>query len=271
MFTAPIVVGVDGSPVGLRAVDLAVREAEIRDRPLQVVFADTGQPGAESAQVVQAALDRITARSPVPATGEIVADSPVAALVQESEHAALIVVGHRGQGGIPTLALGSVARNVATHARCPVLVARGAPDAAGPVLVGVHCSPHGDPAVGFAFEEASLRGAEVVALHAWTGPVCTGAGDMLPLVYDPDVVAADQARVLAESLAGWQTKYPDVVVHRRLVCARPGSALVEASGQAQLVVVGAHGHRAVTGWLIGSVTHVLLHQAGCPVAVVRPA
>ena len=126
-------------------------------------------------------------------------------------------------------------------------------------------------AVGFAFEEAALRGAELLALHAWTGPVSTGPGDMLPLVYDPADVAADETRVLAEALAGWQTKYPDVTVHRRPVRAHAATALVEATGSAQLLVVGTHGHRAVPGWLVGSVTHALLHKARCPIVVVRQA
>ena len=115
----------------------------------------------------------------------------------------------------------------------------------------------------------ALRGTGLVALHAWTGPVSTGRGDMLPLVYDPTLVAAEEERVLAEALAGWQGKYPDVTVHRRLVRGHTGRALVEATRDARLVVVGRHGHRAVSGWLVGSVTHALLHQARCPVAVIR--
>jgi nucleotide-binding universal stress UspA family protein len=91
---------------------------------------------------------------------------------------------------------------------------------------------------------------------------------MLPLVYDPAEVAAEETRILAEALAGWQTRYPDVTVHQRLIRAHAGRALVEATGRAQLVVVGTHGHQAGTGWLVGSVTHTLLHQAHCPILVV---
>ena len=92
---------------------------------------------------------------------------------------------------------------------------------------------------------------------------------MLPLVYDPDEVAAQEARVLAETLAGWQTKYPDMAVHRRVIRGRAGPVLVEASARSRLVVVGAHGHRAGAGWLLGSTTHLVVHQARCPVAVVH--
>jgi nucleotide-binding universal stress UspA family protein len=229
------------------------------------VYADSWAT-AEPREAVDAALARI---SSVPATGEIVVGNPTAVLVRESQRAALLVVGHRGRSDLPLPRLGSVARQVAAHAACPVLVTRGTLDAAGEVLVGVDGSPRNDAAVGFGFEEAALRGVDLLALHAWRGPVSTGPGDMLPLVYDPADVAAEEARVLAEALAGWQAKYPEVTVIRRLVRRHAASALVAATARAQLVVVGAHGHRAVTGWLVGSVTHALLHQAACPIVVVR--
>jgi nucleotide-binding universal stress UspA family protein len=275
MTAAPIVVGVAGSPAGLRAVDLAVREAELRHRPLRLVHADTwathpawvdvapsgpvaARLDTEPRRALREALDRVAATSSVAVTGEVRTGSPTSALVRESQSAALVVVGP-----------GPVARNVATHAHCPVLVAREVVDPGGHVLVGVHGSAHSDAAVGFAFEAAALRGAELLALHTWTGPASGGPGDMRPLVYEPDMVEAAEARVLAESLAGWQTKYPDVVVHRRVIRARPGPVLVGATGRAQLVVVGAHGHRGVPGWLLGSTSHLLLHQARCPLAVVH--
>jgi nucleotide-binding universal stress UspA family protein len=237
MTTNPIVVGVDGSPAALRALDLAAGEARRRDLPLRIVHAER--------------------------------ESPVAVLVRESRRAALLVVGHGRRVDLHLPGLGSVARQVAAHATCPVLVARGAPDGTGDVLVGVDGSPGCDAAIGFGFEEAALHGTGLVALHAWTGPVSTGPGDMLPLVYDPALVAGEEERVLAEALAGWPAKYPDVTVHRKLVRGHAGRALVEATRDARLVVVGRHGHRAVPGWLVGSVTHALLHQAHCPIAVIR--
>src|SRR5947209_2809609 len=104
----PIVVGVDGSVVGLRAVDLAVREAGLRHRPVRVVYADscahppTGEEaanlGVEPRRAVQEALDRIAASSSVPASGGVLGGEPAAVLVEESRRAALVVVGHCGEG-----------------------------------------------------------------------------------------------------------------------------------------------------------------------------
>lgn len=271
MTTDPVVVGVDGSPAALLAVHLAVREARLRNLPLLIVFArstDAPPPAADARRAVDEAL--AMAGAAVPAEAAILDGRPAAVLVHESRRAALLIVGPGRRMDLRLPGLGSVARELATHAACPVLVARGEPDHARDVLVGVDGSPAGDPAVSFGFEEAALRGTGLVALHAWTGPVSTDPGDMLPLVYDPAVVAAGEARILAEALVGWQAKYPDVSVHQRLVRRPAGRALVQASQAAGLAVVGRHGHRAWPDWLVGSVTHALLHQAHCPVAVVGP-
>jgi nucleotide-binding universal stress UspA family protein len=93
---------------------------------------------------------------------------------------------------------------------------------------------------------------------------------MAPLV-DWDAVQADEREVLAERLAGWSEKYPDVPVHRLVVRDRPAHALVDESGRAQLVVVGSRGRGGFTGLLMGSVSQALLHHAHCPVAVVSGA
>jgi nucleotide-binding universal stress UspA family protein len=82
-------------------------------------------------------------------------------------------------------------------------------------------------------------------------------------------VEGDEARVLAEALAGWADKYPDVVVRQRLVRRGPRRALIDASRRAQLVVVGTRGRGGFAGLLLGSVSQALLHHAAGPVVVVR--
>jgi nucleotide-binding universal stress UspA family protein len=76
--------------------------------------------------------------------------------------------------------------------------------------------------------------------------------------------------VLAERLAGWGEKYPDVRVQRVVTRDRPARALVDESRRAQLVVVGSRGRGAAAGLLLGSVSHAVLYRAHCSVAVVRP-
>jgi nucleotide-binding universal stress UspA family protein len=82
--------------------------------------------------------------------------------------------------------------------------------------------------------------------------------------------ASAEDAVLAERLAGWGQKFPQVAVRRRVVRDGAVRALVDASAGAQLVVVGSRGRGNAVGLLLGSVSHGVLHGAHCPVAVVRP-
>lgn len=277
----PVVVGVDGSEASLAAVDLAVRMAAERHRPLRVVQAfawsaldlppEVG-PRGDAERVADRAAAHAHGLDPrVSVTSEVITGDPADVLIQQSHEAAMVVLGDRGAGGFASLLLGSVAVKVTAHANSPVVVARGEPRSDGPVVVGVDGSPTSTAATLFAAEEAAWRETNLIALHAWARPVSTGPGDMLPLVYDPDRLAAEEARVLAESVAGLGANHPDVPVERMLVEDRAATALIEQSARAQLVVVGSRGHGGFTGLLLGSVSHALLHHSDCPVAVVRPA
>ncbi|WP_200210089.1 universal stress protein [Micromonospora coerulea] len=284
---APVVVGVDGSPTALDAVRVAAREAAARHRPLRVVHAfiwplyaashgpvPAAPPDAglrqEAEKLVREAVDearKVSAELAV--TGHVVDGAAAPVLVRESRDGALLVLGHRGLGGFADLLVGSVAVHLSARADCPVLVVRGEPRADGPVVVGVDGSALSDEAIGFAFAEAAQRGTSLVAVHAWRYPRPAGPGDIVPLVYDAEELAAEEERVLAESLAGWTERYPEVPVRHRLVAATPARALVEESTNAQLTVVGAHGRGAFRGLLLGSVSHAVLHHARSPLAIVR--
>ncbi|TCB95390.1 universal stress protein [Micromonospora zingiberis] len=284
---APVVVGVDGSEIALHAVRAAAREAAYRNRPLRVVHAfiwplmgvplgpATGAPADgglrnQAEQYVAEAVAEATKTAPeVSVTGAVVDGAAAAVMLAEADDAALLVLGNRGLGGFAGLLLGSVAVQVSARAGCPVLVVRGEPRADGPVVVGVDGSPASGHAVGFAFEEASRRGVELVAVHAWLFPAPAGPGDILPLVYDLDAFRQQEERTLAGSVAGWSERHPEVPVRQLLVRGSPARALVEQSPAAQLVVVGARGRGALTGLLLGSVSHAVLHHAQAPVAVVR--
>jgi nucleotide-binding universal stress UspA family protein len=259
-----------------------------RHRPLRIVHAFVwpmlhvplgpapGAPedaGHDAERIVAHAISHARATGPagMDIAGEVVTGAATTVLLAEAREAALVVVGDRGLGGFSGLLLGSVAVQLAAHSPIPVVVVRGTEQSAGPVVVGVDGSGHSDLAVGFAFEEAAFRGAELRVVHAWIHPVAAEPGDMLPLVYDVDDVANEEARVLAEAVAGWCDRYPDVKVRQVAVRAKPRRVLIEESAGAQLLVVGARGRGGLTGLLLGSVSHAALHHARCPVAVVRHA
>jgi nucleotide-binding universal stress UspA family protein len=76
--------------------------------------------------------------------------------------------------------------------------------------------------------------------------------------------------VLAERLAGWPEKYPDVTVRRVVDRNAPVGSLLDHALGARMLVVGSRGHGGFAGMLIGSTSQALIRQATCPVLVVRP-
>jgi nucleotide-binding universal stress UspA family protein len=265
----PVVVGVDGSPTSLAAVLLAASEAVLRERPLRVVHAMDHfagpPPDVTPEQLLEEAVGAARDATPgLAVTGDVVNGRPTAVLVDESRHAPLVVIGDRGLRRLAELVVGSVAVHLVTQASCPVLVVRGDPARAGDVLLGVEDPSTDDPIIEFAFQEAALHGAAITALHA-----STHAGGTLRHPTGHDVHEADEARLLAEALAGWQQKYPDITVHRAVVHEDTREALIEASRRARLAVIGAGSRGALTGLLFGSISQAVLRHADCPIVVVR--
>lgn len=281
-----ILVGVDGSVESDAAIGFATREAVMRDEPLTLMHVvppvpdwPTPSKQAEIAEVweesARGVIERarktafaIAGESALPDLRTEVVYSPVVQmLIGASPQAQMLVVGSRGMGALGRFLLGSVSSGLVRHAHCPVAVIHdddGSADDTAPVLVGVDGSPASDEAIGLAFDEASLRGVHIVALHAWSD-----VGVFPILGMDWRDYETQGAQVLAERLAGWQEQYPDVHVQRRLVCDKPAHWLIEESQNAQLVVVGSHGRGGFPGMLLGSVSSALAQSAKAPLIIVR--
>ncbi|MEV5721256.1 universal stress protein [Amycolatopsis mediterranei] len=225
---------------------------------LPVVVGVDGSPPALDAARWAA---REAARRGAPLEVVTRADDALPLLIAASRRAELLVIGDRDLRGVAGLI---------AHADCPVVVVRGDQHSGtGPVVVGVDGSQLGEAALAFAFRTADLREALLIAVHAWTdGALDAG---LVPLLGWDDVETAERP-LLAEWLAGWSDKYPDVVVQRVVVRDRPAHAVVEqaTAAAARLVVVGSHGRGSAAAFVLGSVSHAVLHHAPCPVAVVRP-
>jgi nucleotide-binding universal stress UspA family protein len=279
-----VVVGVDASEESLKAALFAAEEAVLRQAPLRIVHAlpfplagvrvpagDLDVPhllrsGADG--VVQWAADAVFDRiEPHRLTTEVVEGDPVGVLREESERAQLVVMGRRGVGGIAGLLLGSTASGVAAAAGCPVVVL---PDTTttwvrerSSVVVGVAGQPGDEEVLAAAFAEASARGTDLLAVHAWQDVTLETAFRSVGPLVDWAGVQAEEQRALSEVLTGWTEKEPDVRVREVVIREKTARALVAASMTAQLLVVGHHRRRA-----LGSTTHALLHRATAPVAVV---
>jgi nucleotide-binding universal stress UspA family protein len=278
-----VVVGVDGSAEALRAVRWAVPEARRRRATLRLVTAlawtddrMVGWPGlgVEYGDRLRAAAEHALAGAAAAATEldpdlpveqDLVVGVPGGVLVEQSQDAELLVVGDRGLGRIGSALAGSVAVGLAARSACAVVVVRGAEpphDQRLPIVVGIDGTPLSEAAVAFAFEEASTRQAPLVAVHTWVEPV-------IAELVDWNSAAVEAEEVLAERLAGWQAKYPDVTVQRVVARTTAPRALLDQATRAQLVVVGSRGHGELAGLLLDSVSNALVHAAGCPVAIVR--
>ncbi|MER5266584.1 universal stress protein [Actinosynnema sp. NPDC002837] len=282
--SGPIVVGVDGSESALTAVRWAAGAAARHRAPLQLVHAyllpKRGYPDIVlSGRDVREAFEEqgrqwlgaaaASVRDLVPEVRtSVVAAQPAAAVIAASRDARLVVLGSQGLGGFLGMIVGSVAVSVATHGHSPVVVVRGPYPETGPVVLGVDGSPAGEAAIGFAFEEASARDATLTALIAWT-PLLAGTPYADKVRVQWDEMEEQQRQLLAQRLAGWQEKFPDVVVERRVVRERSTKALLDAGRDAQLLVVGSRGRGGFTGMLLGSTSQAMVYHAPCPLAVVR--
>lgn len=289
METTGIVVGYDGSAHSRAALRYAVTQARRRYASVRIVTAfdydwrrGRFAPPASVDQVervvrerfeelVDAAVAETESRFPdVQISGEVRVGSPGPVLVAAGHEAALTVVGNRGMGGFGGLMLGSVGQYVATHATGQVAVVRGSVDTAdGPVVVGADCSERADHTIGVAFEEAARRGTPLVAIRAYELPTAYGVTAMGTVPFNPDEIQRAEEAALAESVRPWRDKYPSVEVETSIARGSAGRVLVDASSTAGLVVVGSHGHGAVVGTLLGSVSLQVLHHADCPVLIVR--
>jgi nucleotide-binding universal stress UspA family protein len=283
----PVVVGVDGSDTAEHAVRWAAKEAAYRGVPLRLVHSclviEAYTPAKLPVSVSEALVDqgrewlRHAAELAQEAAPDVIVSAHLdhgaaaASLIAESESAGLVVLGSRGLGGFTGLVVGSVALALSTHGHCPIVVVRGEPDRTGkPVVVGVDASPASESAIGFAFEEAARLGVPLVAQHTWTDLSLYVKFSVAPYGVSWAQVHEEQERLLVERLAGWQEKYPQVVVQFAVTSGMAAHSLLEAARVAQLVVVGSRGRGGVAGMLLGSTSQALLHHSPCAVAIVRP-
>jgi nucleotide-binding universal stress UspA family protein len=288
MSAKPIVAATDGSEESLRAVGWAAREAVLRGAPLRIVSAAALLPPmiggramsdydtvAETIrqhrdQALAAATERATQTAPrLLIDADQLDGSPAEAVTEAGSGALMLVVGSRGNGGFAAMILGSVSRYAATHAACPVVVVREETGAAHRrVSVGVGDLEHSASALEFALEEAALRHASVVVVHAWHTPQLdisrAGHAPSEPAAY---VFQTEVARELEGMLDNWREKYPGVSVSQDVVHGHPGRALAGLSARADLVVLGRHAaHHGP-----GAVIHAVLNHAHGPVVTVPSA
>ncbi|MDV7084281.1 universal stress protein [Rhodococcus sp. IEGM 248] len=288
-----IVVGVDGSERAMRAAVWAAAVAQRKSVPLRLahVLPSPGYHYSEAALLFQnefaqeveksahEILDRAErhVKSAFPDITVSCSTHPGPAgpaLAGLSAHAEMVVVGSTGAGALETLVTGSTVMQVVNRAHCPVTVFRSEAPSPVPdhrsVVVGVDGSELSSLAITTAVEFATFFEVPLLAVHGW------GAGDIserpaaLTMV-NWAVVEEEQSVLMAENLAGWREKCPDLQLTTVIEQANPAELILEYARDAQLVVVGSHGHNRLAGAFLGSTGQNLLHHVACPITICRRA
>lgn len=294
-----VLVGVDGSPASLHAVDWAAAYAAAHGLGLHLVcsysvpsFTAAALDGGYAAlddtaiadgarAVLEEAVERVR-RTRVRVTSAVATGDAAAVLVELSRGAALAVVGTRGRGGFAERLLGTVSSALPAHAHCPTVVVPFKRPDGHPVhdaddfpraeirkiVVGVDGSPAAEAALDRAIHEGEIWGAEVTAVAGV--PLGTGAGLLawLPAAVDHEAVLRDVAEGLDVVVDRAVADHPGVEVRRHVLDGTGASLLTEFSTAVDLVVVGSRGRGGFAGLLLGSTSQAVLHHAACPVMVV---
>lgn len=289
-----VVIGTDDSPSSRVALRWAAQEAAMRHVPLTVVHVAASLEVVASTLVWPAGLvpeevleiQENDARRIIADAIKVVEDSaagddrpevnsellfggPVPTLVDLSKDAQLVVVGCRGRTGKHRRLLGSVSTGLIHHAHCPVAVIHdevppSLQSAKLPVLVGIDGSRASELATAVAFDEASRRRVDLVALHVWSDADMSNIFSM-----EWSALQSAAKKTVAESLADWQERYPEVTVNLLVEFEHPARHLLDHAERAQLVVVGSHGRGGFAGMLLGSVSTAVAQGARVPVIVAR--
>jgi nucleotide-binding universal stress UspA family protein len=282
MAIKPIVVGTDGSEPSLRAVDWATREAVVRGVPLRIVSVCAIKPRTNwvippgsgcgtlcetAAQALQEAGDRAcTAAHGLTIDTSLLVGEPGPVLADAARNTLMLVVGSGGVSGLATTAFGSVTRYAVAHAPCAVVIHRDPAAVHHRIVTGIRDVDDCDAALDFAFDEASHRGAHLLAVQAWYGSRPAGAGGS---AVAPKRVSSVAFVRLARALEPWQEKYPEVEVGAEVMHARPGRALAEMTASADLLVLGRRcGRLAGPDSRPGSITLAVLQRAHGPIGMV---
>jgi nucleotide-binding universal stress UspA family protein len=288
-----IVVGVDGSAGGARALRWAVEEGARRGWDVTAVMAwtyldqrhprgierfDPEYGAADAMAALDDYVDQVVTElgDSAPAVRrEVVCDHPGSALVDASARAALLVVGARGLGGFAGALLGSVSSACIHHATCPIAVIRTEPDpdheGGARVVVGVDDSDAARQALSWAVGAARARRAVLDVVHVWTIPVTT-VHPLVPATFPIDAGAMeDAARGVIERLMGSvDVRGLEQPVEHLVVEGPTARSLLDVAKGADVLVVGSRGRGGFAGLLLGSVSTQVTHHATCPVVVVPP-
>jgi nucleotide-binding universal stress UspA family protein len=276
-----IVVGVDGSPSSIEAVEWAARQAALEHRPIVLLhtFHIDGiywlpamgydpreirrSMREEGERLISAAERRVRETAPGVDVHHVLGDADArTALIEASYTASMIVVGSRGRGPVASTFLGSVGVTVVRHAVCPVVVRRPEHDhVSHGVLVGSDMGEESLPVLEYAYRLASTRGLPLTVLV-----------DHRPSPFHSAEEVEELDRLPRQRVAHWMAdlhaKFPDVRVKEYDAVEPFARALTDLGTEKDLVVVGGQGGSALASALRRSAAVAVVEQVNATVVVV---
>jgi nucleotide-binding universal stress UspA family protein len=285
----PLVVGVDGSHDSQRAIRYAVHLAHRRHAPIRLVHSAKQYvpmapmlpllPDWSSTEVGSHVLSTAAEQVVDFGGGDIDVETVlseqarVEALLRNSEDGQAIVIGTRGTS-LGRVLTGATSTAVAAQSSVPVHCVGELwhPERiTGRVIVGLDGSYASESVLGQAFFEADSRDAELVVVHAWRpSDFYDHAIGTHSINFETDWEAASRRNV-AEIVAGYADKYPDVKVELHLEYDWPALVLKRLSEHVDLAVLGRRGLGGAFGLSLGSIARTMLRVSHCPVVVVPVA
>lgn len=279
--TNDVVVGVDGSPASVKALQYAVAEAERLGARVHVMHAvQTYVPMAPmyplpiedlasaGRAVLQQVVDAAHAPSSVHVTTSLSRLGAIPALVAASRDARSVVLGADRRPAAVRIFTGNVSTGVAASSAAPVVAVPESwtsDDGTGVVLAGIKRPDHSAELLSEAFATARSRGAALLVLHAWQ--LASGYDDLIAnhASHEWDTRARDE---MEKALEEWRVAYPDVEVEVRSVHDQPAHALVSASAEVDEVVLVRRAHGVPAALHLGPTARAVLAHAHCPVRIV---
>lgn len=283
-----VVVGVDGSEDGIRAVEYGVREARSQDADLLLAHAvddavlagawgvvydpnlleEAGQEAAEEAKAKALSMDFPADR----VRSKIYMGNPGAVLTRLSEEARTLVVGRRALSGLERLFVGSTSVGVAATAHCPVIMVSAAshlPETGGlaRIGVGVHTGEPSNAALSYAFAEAAHRNTSLEVINAFELPTSFFA-DRQQRADRAQATEKAHREVMENLLVPFREKYPNVPVQVTVVQSHPVNELNRRSDEFDLLVLEVHG-RGLPVFSPGATIRAVMAYGHCPLALVR--
>lgn len=280
-----IVVGVDGSEDGLRAVKYGAGMALLLDGDLMLVNAvdDTLMAGAWGVVYDPEVLHEAgvtaneVAKQHALANGlpedrirtEIIMGTPGGVLTRLSEVASLLIVGRRAASGLERMFVGSTSVAVVANAACPVIVISAAAheEEVGNkrlIGVGVNTDPGSSSPLEAGFQQAQLHESKLEIVNVIQPPVGIFGPKLSPKQLEQQIRFAEGGLQSITDPLG--EKYPDVEYEVVVVADSPINELVSRSSHYDLLVLGIS-DSAIPGFQLGGLMRGLLAHANCPLYV----